>query len=71
VPVTVTDGGLEFGVEQLEFPIDILGGRITTHQWDVSDDGSVLVFQVDDSSPREASTPLELVMGWREGVAGR
>ncbi len=71
VPVTVTDDGLDFGTERLEFAVDILRSRSTTHQWDLSADGSVMVFQADRDQAQGAATLLQLVVGWREMVAGR
>jgi len=71
VPVTMTELGPEFGAEILEFEVAILGGRSNTHQWDLSADGSVLVFQVDPRPKLDTGTPLELVLGWRETIARR
>ncbi|MBD3220906.1 protein kinase [bacterium] len=71
VAVTETGGGLDFGTERLEFAVDILRARSTTHQWDLSADGSVMVFQADRQQARGVTTPLQLVVGWREIVGGR
>jgi Tol biopolymer transport system component len=71
VPVTATADGLDFGTERLAFEVDILRTRSTTHVWDLSADGSVMVFMADGGQSRGVATPLQLVVGWREMVRGR
>jgi Tol biopolymer transport system component len=71
VAVTATDDGLDFGTERLEFEVDIRRSPSATHQWDLSADGSVLVFQAERESSQGANTPLQLVVGWREAVGAR
>jgi eukaryotic-like serine/threonine-protein kinase len=71
VPVTVTADGLDFGTERLAFEVDILRARSITHEWDLSADGSVMVFMTASGRAQGVATPLQLVVGWREMVRGR